>query len=76
MPEHACDIAALPYDVYSSDEAYEIAHDKPLSFLHVDKPEIDLEKGTDVYSDAVYKKARENLDKLREGGFLRRDDSP
>lgn len=76
VPEHACDIAALPYDVYSSDEAYEIAHDKPLSFLHVDKPEIDLEKGTDVYSDAVYKKARENLDKLREGGFLRRDESP
>ena len=36
----------------------------PLSFLHVSRPEIDLPSGIDVYSDAVYRKAVENFEKL------------
>ena len=31
-----------------------MASDNPLSFLHVVKPEIDLEPGTDVYAPEVY----------------------
>lgn len=69
-------IPELPYDVMNSDEAYEIAKDNPLSFLHVDKAEIDLPRGTDLYSPLVYKKASENLKKLEENGDLIQDDVP
>lgn len=69
-------IPELPYDVMNSDEAYEIAKDNPLSFLHVDKAEIDLPRGTDLYSPLVYEKASENLKKLEENGELIQDDAP
>ena len=49
-PELASQICELPYDVMSSDEARAMAAGKPLSFLHVSKPEIDLPAGTDLYS--------------------------
>ncbi len=64
-------IAAPPYDVLSSDEARELARDNPYSFLHVGKPEIDLPLGTDLYSDAVYAKGRENFERfIREGALV------
>ncbi len=69
-------IPELPYDVMNSDEAYEIAKDNPLSFLHIDKAEIDLPRGTDLYSPLVYEKAAENLKKLEENGDLIQDDTP
>lgn len=55
------EIPALPYDVMNSEEAREMVVGKPLSFLHVDKAEIDLDPSVDHYSSAVYKKAKENL---------------
>ena len=42
-------ILAPPYDVLSSAEARERAKGKPWSFLHISKPEIDLDPGTDPY---------------------------
>ena len=42
--ESVDEVAAPPYDVLSSSEARLLAHDKPLSFLHISKPEIDLQK--------------------------------
>jgi hypothetical protein len=48
----------------------------PLSFLRVSKPEIDLPEGTDLYSDAVYQKGRENFQKLIADNVLRRDPAP
>jgi uncharacterized protein (DUF1015 family) len=69
-PELAAQICELPYDVMSSDEAREIAAGKPLSFLHVSKPEIDLPPGTDLYSPAVYAQGRENFQKLISQGAL------
>jgi uncharacterized protein (DUF1015 family) len=57
-------VASVPYDVVSTDEARAIAQDNSLSFLHVTRPEIDLPAGTDIYSDAVYRKAVENFEKL------------
>ncbi len=44
------------------------------SFLHVNKPEIDLPVGTDPYDDAVYAKGKENLDKFVANGWLKEDD--
>ncbi len=74
--EFAAEVGALPYDVMNSDEAREMVQGKPYSFLHVDKAEIDLPLGTDVYSDAVYEKARENLNELIERGICAEDEKP
>jgi uncharacterized protein (DUF1015 family) len=64
-------IAAPPYDVLSSEEARELAQGNPYSFLHVGKPEIDLPAGTDLYSDQVYAKGRENFERfIREGALV------
>lgn len=57
-------VAAPPYDVLNSKEARELAAGNDHSFLHITKPEIDLPEGTDVYSDPVYEKAKENLEKF------------
>ena len=75
-PELAAQICELPYDVMSSDEARAMAADKPLSFLHVSKPEIDLPAGTDLYSSQVYAKGAENFQKLISQGALRQDAKP
>lgn len=71
----AC-IPALPYDVMSSDEAREMVKDNHLSFLHVDKAEIDLPLDTDLYDKAVYEKAKENLLALENNGDLIQDSEP
>jgi len=76
QPELAAQICELPYDVMSSDEAREMAAGKPLSFLHVSKPEIDLPAGTDTYSPEVYAKGAENFQKLISRGALKQDDKP
>ena len=69
-------IPALPYDVMNSEEAREMVKGNPLSFLHVDKAEVDLSPDVDVYSQQVYDKARENLLSLEEGGKLIEDKKP
>jgi len=61
FPEYAAEIASLPYDVMDSEEARSEVKKHPLSFLHVEKPEIDLDPGIDLYDEKVYAKAKENL---------------
>jgi uncharacterized protein (DUF1015 family) len=75
-PEFAAKVAAKPYDVLSSDEAREEAKGNPLSFLHVGKPEIDLEPTIDLYDPRVYRKGKENLMKLISDGILVQDSEP
>ena len=65
--------AALPYDVMSSDEARVEVQGKPYSFLHIDKAEIDLPIGTDLYDDSVYEKAAQNLKDFEEKGVYVQD---
>ena len=55
-------VASRPYDVLSSKEAKVEAQGNPHSFLHITKSEIDLPESTDVHSQEVYDKAKENLD--------------
>ncbi|MBX2991871.1 MAG: DUF1015 domain-containing protein [Bacteroidetes bacterium] len=76
LPQYAAQVAANPYDVLSSEEARIEAQGKPLSFLHVGKPEIDLPRGTDLYDPAVYEKGKENLQKLIRDGILKEDPHP
>ncbi len=76
VPEEAADVAAPPYDVLNSEEARELVKGKPLSFLHVGKPEIDLDPEIDHYSPLVYEKGKENLQKLISEGHLVQDQNP
>ncbi|MGL5244083.1 MAG: DUF1015 domain-containing protein [Sarcina sp.] len=71
--ELAKQVAALPYDVISSEEARELVKDNPYSFLHVDKAEIDLEQNIDIYSQKVYEKAQENLYEMISKNILLKD---
>jgi uncharacterized protein (DUF1015 family) len=57
-------------------EARKMVEKNPYSFLHVDRAEVDLPEGIDVYSDAVYEKAKDNLDKMIERGLYIQDDEP
>src|SRR3954471_21803322 len=75
-PELASRICELPYDVMSSEEARQIASGNPLSFLHVSKPEIDLPPGTDIYSDQVYAKGKQNFERFIKEGALLQDSAP
>ena len=36
--KYAAEVAALPYDVYSREEAAEAVKGRPLSFLNIDRP--------------------------------------
>ena len=67
-------VAAVPYDVVSTEEARAAASGNPLSFLHVSRAEIDLPAGTNPYADAVYARAAENFEKLKVEAPLQRDD--
>ncbi len=69
-------VAALPYDVYSSEEAREYAKDKPYSFIHVDKAEIDLPRNTYKYDGAVYERAASKLRHMKADGIFLQDDVP
>jgi uncharacterized protein (DUF1015 family) len=75
-PGRAAEVLAPPYDVLSSAEARERAKGKPWSFLHISKPEIDLDPAIDPYDRAVYAKAAENLDHMVKCGVLMRDAKP
>jgi uncharacterized protein (DUF1015 family) len=75
-PELASKICELPYDVMSSEEARGMAKGNPLSFLHVSKPEIDLDPSIDVHDSRVYDKGRENFIRMIKEGNLVRDTAP
>lgn len=47
-------IISPPYDVLNTEEAKEMTGDNDMFFLHLEKPEIDLPEGTDLYDEAVY----------------------
>lgn len=74
VKEKAADVAALPYDVVNREEAKTIGDENPLSFLHVDRPEMDLEPGIDLYDERVYEKAKENLANMEKNGILVQDE--
>jgi len=75
-PGRAAEVLAPPYDVLSSSEARERALGKPFSFLHISKPEIDLDPATDPYDKAVYAKAADNLKHMIASDVMMRDAKP
>ena len=75
-PEYAGEVAAKPYDVLNSDEAREEVKGHPLSFLHIGKPEVDLDPAIDLHDPRVYAKGKENLQKLIDQKVLVEDPDP
>lgn len=65
----AKEVAALPYDVMSTQEALDIVRQHPYSFLNIDKPEIHIkEKG-----EAPYLYAAQKLKEMMRGGIYTQD---
>ena len=70
----ASKVASHPYDVLNREEAFELAKGNEHSFLHINKPEIDMPADLSVYDPSVYAKGRENLDRFLAEGTLAQDD--
>ena len=75
-PELAQQVASKPYDVLNSAEAKTEAKDNSYSFLHITKAEIDLPDTVDVYSAAVYEKAKQNLEAFISNDILFKEEKP
>ncbi len=73
--ELAASVATLPYDVVSVAEAREFRKNIH-NFYHVTRSEIDLPENTDVHSQQVYDKARENLEAMIHNKTLIQDSDP
>lgn len=69
-------VASLPYDVVDIHEARRLAEGNSSCFFHVSRAEIDLPDGTDVYGDAVYRKAADSFRHLQTSGSLKQDAEP
>lgn len=69
--EKAARIAALPYDVYSREEAKREVEREPLSFLRIDRPETQFADNVDMYDEKVYQKAHDILwGMVEQGDFV------
>ncbi len=76
MESYASQVVSVPYDTVDRSEAAVLALNNPLSFLHVIRSEIDLSSEIDPYTEAVYKKAADNLQFLQNRGILIRETEP
>ena len=74
--EYADKIAALPYDVYSREEAREAVKGKDDTFLRIDRAETNFDYDIDLYSDKVYAKANELLQNMIKDGRFIKDNKP
>jgi uncharacterized protein (DUF1015 family) len=72
-PSDASRVAAVPYDVVTTEEARAQAADNPLSFLRVSRPELELPPGADPYSDEVYERAVQNFERLTQAALILED---
>ena len=71
VPEHAAEVAALPYDVFDRGEAAEYIEGRPLSFLNIDRPETQFPADQDMYAPEVYARGAELLhERLEDGTFV------
>ena len=75
-PEFAAEVASPPYDVLSAREARELARGHPHSFLRVNRAELELGDDVDPYDAQVYRRARQNLERLVRDGVMVRDPEP
>ena len=69
----AARVAALPYDVYSREEAKKEVEREPLSFLKIDRAETSFPDSVDMYAPQVYEKAKELLEEEEKNGIFVRE---
>ena len=75
-PGRAAELLAPPYDVLDTAEARALAADRPWSFLHLSRPEIDLPPEVDPQAPAAYAQAALSFARMRSAGLLVRDGQP
>lgn len=75
-PHIAEEVASVPYDVINTAEARSLGEDRPRSFLHVIRPEIDLPEGTDEHDDRVYAKGADALRRFAESDDFLVEETP
>jgi uncharacterized protein (DUF1015 family) len=66
-------VAAPPYDVLDVAEARRLVRENPLSFLRVEKSEVDLADAAGVDDARIYARAKENLEDLVRRGIMLRE---
>jgi len=69
-------VAALPYDVMTREEGIKAVSGNALSFMHVEKSEIDVPDGTKSNDSLIYRTARNNFIQMLTKGILIQDESP
>ena len=75
-PQFVSQVAALPYDVMTREEAQKAVAGNALSFMHVEKSEIDVPDQTPSNDMLIYQTAKRNFAQMREKGILVQDKSP
>jgi len=75
-PEYAKEIASPPYDVLNTVEARALVDKKPNSFLRVNKAELEFDENLNQYSDEIYQRGKDNLQRLSDLGMMVRDEKP
>ena len=69
-------VSSRPYDVLSSQEAYDECLGNEKSLYHIIKPEINFEPIADEHDPKVYDKAVEQFGKFQKEGWLKQDGKP
>ena len=72
--DKAPQVASLPYDVMSRQEARQAVEGNPLSFLRVTLADLEFPDQVSSYDPKVYQRAADNLRSLKEQGVLAADD--
>jgi uncharacterized protein (DUF1015 family) len=75
-PHLAGKVASPPYDVLSVREARQLAGDNPDSFLRVNRAELEFDDDVDPCDERVYRRGKENLERLVRDGVMVRDAKP
>ena len=73
-PERVEEVASVPYDVVTREEAIRLAEGKPASFLHVIRPDIDLP--TNASAEQQITQAVQQYERLKSDGHLEQDNEP
>ncbi len=74
--QYAAQVAALPYDVMTREEAQKAVAGNDLSFMHVEKSEIDVPEGTRSDDELIYRTAKSNFARMREKGIVFQEKLP
>ncbi len=67
------EVAALPYDVYTREEAKTAVDGHPLSFLNIDRPETQFDISKDMYAPEVNRIAKRLFEQAQRDGVFIQD---